>query len=128
MWKDSNPDEVQALWAADLSAFDAADIKSALATMGHAYPNYPPTLYEFRALCRDAMRARVQTTHRVEYVRYGGPSPEVMAEIHKLTRTMKGETERDPHDWARRILQREANGERMPIYALTSAREVLGVK
>ncbi|MDE2022070.1 MAG: hypothetical protein KGI71_04165 [Patescibacteria group bacterium] len=34
---------------------------------------------------------------------------------------------RDPKDWARRILQREAAGERQPIYAVTSAREALGL-
>ena len=126
MWKDADPQEVQALWAAELSAFDAVDIRTALAAMGHAYPEYPPTLYEFRNLCRDAARSRSQLTARVEHTRYGGPSPVVLAAIHELTKdplTRK----RDPRDWARKILKREQEGERVTMYALQCAREALGL-
>lgn len=127
MWKDADPLEVQSLWAAELSAYEATDIKSALAAMGHAYQDYPPTLYQFRQLCRDACRARSQSARKVEYVRYGGPSPEVLAAIHELT-SDPAKRKRDPKDWARRVLQREADGEKLPLIAVRYAREALGIK
>jgi hypothetical protein len=126
MWKDSDPDQVRELWAADLAPYDPADIKAALAAMGHAHPDFPPTLYEFRNLCREAMRARTQTVPKLPSIRYRSVAPEVLAAIHELTRDPV-KRKRDPRDWARRILQREAAGERMPVYALTCAREALGL-
>lgn len=118
--------ELVDVWRDELGSFDPSDIRAALDALRFAYVDYPPTLYQFAALCRDAMRARSQSVAKVTHIRYGQPSPEILAAIHELTKDpLRRKT--GPRDWARKILQREANGERLPIYALTSSREVLGI-
>ena len=125
MWGDANMDEVLAVWGEGLARYEAVDIKRALEAMVLAYADYPPTLPQFTALCRDARNARCQQEPKLT-VRYSPVSPEVLAAIHELTKDPVNR-KRDPKDWARRILQREANGEKLPIYALTSARAALGL-
>lgn len=61
MWKDADPIEVRALWAEELARYDAQDIKAALEALRFAHTDYPPTLYEFSSLCRDAATRRKQT-------------------------------------------------------------------
>jgi len=51
-------------------------------------------------------------------------SPEVIAAIHELTADPVNR-KRDPLDWARRIIQRDANGYHVNLFALQSAREAL---
>jgi hypothetical protein len=126
MWVGTKQDELTAAWAAELGPFEAADIKLALEALRHSNPEFPPSLFEFRNLCKEAMRSRIQTVPKLPSIRYRSVAPEVLAAIHELTKDPINR-KRDPKDWARKILQREAAGERLPIYALTSAREVLGV-
>src|SRR6478609_6817399 len=95
MWGDVDLSEVRSVWADELSRFEAVDIKRALETMLIAYPDYPPTLPQFSAMCRDARAARGQAATRVTHVRYGEPSPEVLAIIHTLTADPVGR-KRDP--------------------------------
>jgi hypothetical protein len=125
-WKDADPDEVRAVWGDGLARYEAPDIKRALETMMIAYPDFPPTLPRFAAMCRDARSARGQEATKVTYVRYGQPSPEVMAAIHELTADPVNR-KRDPKDWARRLVKRDADGETVNLYALASAKEALGV-
>ena len=124
MWKDANPDEVRALWAEELGRFDPSDIRSALEALRYAHLDYPPTLYEFGSLCRNAMAGRTQAVAKVTYVRYGQVAPEVLAIVHEL---VKSQRKRDPRDWARKILKREMDGEKVNLYALQSAKEALGI-
>jgi hypothetical protein len=126
MWKEADPNEVQRVWADSLGSYGAEDIKRALETMVIAYTDYPPTLPQFVGMCRDARNARGQATVKVSYIRAGAPSPEVLAVIHELTRDPIGR-KRDPKDWARKIIKRDADGEKVNLYALTSAREALGM-
>lgn len=109
-----------------MGRFEAVDIKRALETMVLAYTDYPPTLPQFSALCRDARAARTQTVSKVTYARYGGPAPEVLAEIHKVS-SLTANRKRDPKDWARKIIKRELEGEKVNLYALQCAKEALGM-
>lgn len=60
MWKDADPVEVKALWGEELARFDPSDILAAIELLRYAHLDYPPTLYEFGNLCRDAQRKRTQ--------------------------------------------------------------------
>jgi hypothetical protein len=53
-------------------------------------------------------------------------NPEVLAMMHELTADPLNR-KRDPKDWARKLIQRDAAGEPISHYALKSAREVLGL-
>ncbi|MDE2022402.1 MAG: hypothetical protein KGI71_05840 [Patescibacteria group bacterium] len=126
MWVGTDADALVSVWAEELAAYELVDMKHALDALRYSNPEWPPTAFEFANLCKEAMRGRVQSMPQITSVRYGGPSPEVLAAIHELTRDPL-KRQRDPKDWARRILQRETAGERQPIYAVTSAREALGL-
>ena len=113
-------------WAAELAAFSGYDIRLALDAMRFAYVEFPPTLFQFAALCRDAMRRRAQSTRAVTRV-YGADDvdPEVVAHVHQLVQNFG--KPKNTRDWARRILQREAEGERLPAISGIYAREALGM-
>lgn len=129
MWKDADPTEVRELWAAELAPYAAEDFRSALAAMGSVYPDFPPTLYQFRALCRDAATLRGGMAAKVTHVRYGAPDHQVLAEIHRLAESMRDPNrKRDKRDWARTILREEAEGVyRGGAYGVQCAREALGI-
>jgi hypothetical protein len=126
MWADADPIEVRAVWGEELVPFDGVDIRAAIEACRTAYPDYPPTLFQFSALCRDASRRRTASVPKLEGPRRGssGIAPEVLAQIHTLLD--KGR-QRDPKDWARRVLKRADAGEPMPLIAITSAKEALGI-
>lgn len=126
MWAGTPADELCAAWAIELGRFDGEDIRRALEAMRFAYKQFPPTLYEFADLCRDASRMRAQTVRRIDPPPSGIANAEVLAAVHRLTRNML-DRKRDPRDWARRILTREQAGERMTIYAVRCAKEALGI-
>src|SRR5574337_582914 len=129
MWKDADPTEVRELWAAELASYAAEDFRSALAAMGSVYPDFPPTIYQFRALCRDAATLRGGLAAKVTHIRFGAPDPQVLAEIHRLAESMRDPNrKRDKRDWARTILREEAEGVyRGGAYGVQCAREALGI-
>jgi hypothetical protein len=126
MWGDADRDELHQVWGENLGSYAAEDIKRALETMVIAYTDYPPTLPQFAQLCRDSRNVRGQQMPKLAYVKAGAPSPEMLAAIHELTADPVNR-KRDPKDWARKIVKREAEGEMVNLYALTSAREALGL-
>jgi hypothetical protein len=111
-------------WRDELGRYDGLDIKAAIDACRLAYPDYPPTLYQFSALCRDAMRRRTQTVPKIEHRRTDNIDPEVLGHIHTL---LDKNRKRDPKDWARRILKRVDEGERVPLIAINGAKEALGL-
>lgn len=71
MWADANREELLEVWATELRGFAGSDLRDALAALGttyagkdktQTYADYPPTLFQFAGLCRDAKRRREQTT------------------------------------------------------------------
>lgn len=86
MWGEANPDEVRVVWAEELRHFAGDDIRAALAATRDAYPDFPPTLWQFISLCTTAARRRTQEAKKIEVKRDNGPiRPDVLATIHRLT-------------------------------------------
>ena len=81
MWGDSNPHEVQAVWAAELGRFMAEDLRGALESLRTTHPDYPPTLFQFSGLCRDARKIRAQNAVKLDYTRT--PMPDHIREQFK---------------------------------------------
>lgn len=52
--------ETAATWASELAGFEPEDLRNALDALGSAYPDRPPTLFQFRGLCTDSKRRRAQ--------------------------------------------------------------------
>ena len=62
MWAGADPSELQATWADRLSVYEPADFRTALEAMPLTYRDWPPNLFQFEDLCRDARRKRLQIT------------------------------------------------------------------
>lgn len=118
--------DLTATWATELGRYEGEDLKRALDAMRFSYKEFPPTLYQFADLCRDSAQMRVQTATKITHVRYGSPSAELLAAIHELSKD-PSKRKRDPRDWARRLIQRDLDGENVHPYALQCAKEALGI-
>lgn len=59
MWGEVDPAEVHAVWAAELAGYDGDDLRVALSELRNVCPEFPPTLWQFSALCRTAMVRRL---------------------------------------------------------------------
>lgn len=56
MWGSTDPDELREVWAEGLAPFAPGEIKGAISMLEAAHPDFPPTLFQFVGLCRDARR------------------------------------------------------------------------
>jgi len=74
MWGQADPADLRQAWAEELGGYSGEDIGSALADLRAAHPDYPPTLYQFANLCRDARARRTQTVVKIAVPRT--PMPE----------------------------------------------------
>lgn len=119
-WEGSDPEEIKADWAFELRGFQQNP--SALAYgLEHCLGGKPPTVHEFKALCS----RRPDQTLRLPAA---AANPErVAAEIAKLSNLRAGYAV-DHKDWARKIVNRHASGERVNVYPLRIAREALGLE
>lgn len=127
MWAGTEPEDLTRAWAEELCGYEGSDIRMALEAMRFAFVEWPPSLFQFADLCRDARLRRLQTTRVLKDL---SPKHEidakVLAEINQLTRNWREKRKSDPRDWARKILQREQAGERMSVYSVQCAKEALG--
>ncbi len=60
MWGASDPADLSQTWAETLAGYRGEDLRDALDAMRSHYLDYPPTLYQFADLCRDARLRRAQ--------------------------------------------------------------------
>lgn len=114
-WKDLDIEAVKSDWAHELDGMERwpGSIKFALENL----PEKPPTVLEFRSICRRAPAAPLPQIEapradpaRVKAALAGlGPAPEKI----------------DGRDWARRILARVEAGEVVSAYAKWCAQEAL---
>lgn len=124
MWAEADPEEVKAAWAQGLSKFEGQDIARALQAMAtlSQFSSYPPTLFEFIGLCRDARSTRVVALPPpVPRPRPDDPNVERLRVLGKELTKMRG----DGRDWARRIMALHDAGEPLPLISIANAREVL---
>lgn len=129
-WEGLNEMAVKACWSHELAGYAGGSdrmlpIKWALENL----PEKAPNVIEFRNLCR---RAPVPDLPRLEAPK---ADPErVQAALSKLAslRDACASGARagcgDGRDWARKIVQRHASGERVNVYPLRMAREALGLE
>lgn len=118
-WEGIDLSDVKTDWGHELSGFERHPeaIAYALANL----PIKPPTVLEFRALCR---RAPAPDAPRLESPR---ANPErVKAELDKLAPMRARAVDVDRKDWARVIRARHAAGEKLRPIQVRFAREALG--
>lgn len=126
MWGKVDRTDLLQTWADELTGFEGDDIRSALTAMRAEHLDYPPTLFEFAALCRDARLRRTGSTASLPApkTRWDDVDPRIRDEVGKYRdRGVKS----DPKDWARQILaEADAGTYRIPI-GVQSAKEALGI-
>lgn len=118
-WADIDMAAVKADWAHELGGFaqQPEAIKWALQNLP---PEKPPTVLEFRALCR---KVPAEQPKQIE-----GPPADparVAAELQKLA-SLRPDEKKDYRAWARRIKERRAAGESISNCAYRMALEALG--
>lgn len=124
MWGEADPAEIKALWAAELGLFDPDDLKWALNALRTAYLEFPPTLFQFVALCRDGRKVREQRGVKLAPPGRNSADAEAAASIVALAYDFI-ERKQDPLEWARKIIRRHEAGEVLPPLSIQSAVEAL---
>jgi len=121
-WEGINIEEVKADWAKELAGFinHPDSISYALKNMPDS--GKPPTVLEFRAICRKAPSVEPL---RIEH-EPAQPS-KVALELERLKMSINS-GKSDPKDWARRHIARHQAGEPVKPLTLRFAREALGIK
>jgi len=114
-------------WSEALGAFVADDIREALDAMPRHYTEFPPTLPQFVALCKDARMRRSQTVVRVT-----DQSPRKPVDFGRIKEMAAGIGVVKPAkslDWARKVMERaEADERSVPYIAVEFAKDALGIK
>lgn len=121
-WEGIDLNDVKSDWSHELSGFDAHPeaIAYALANL----PPKPPSVIEFRALAR---RAPMPEAPRLEAPK--ADPVRVAAEIAKQTGLREAlAPKHNPKEWAQRIVDRAAAGDRIRPITLKFAREALGME
>ena len=120
-WRDVDMDAVKHDWAAELDGFQQNPQAIAFA-LQNLESEKPPTVLMFRAI---ALRSPQPDALRL-------PEPKadparVAAELGKLGHLRMVAPFRDDKAWAKKIIDRHAQGAKIGIYALKAAREVVGM-
>jgi len=121
-WEGIDLNDVKSDWSHELSGFE--EHPEAIAYALENLPQKPPSVIEFRAIARRAPR--------VDAPRLEAPKADpakVAAEIAKQTGLREALVPKhNPKEWAERIVQRAAVGERIRPISLRFAREALGLE
>lgn len=121
-WEGIDLGDVKTDWSHELSGFDSHPeaIAYALANL----PPKPPTVIEFRAIAR---RAPLPEVPRLEAPK--ADPAKVAAEIAKQMDLKSAfAPKHDPRDWAKRIVARHEQGDRINPTTLKFARQALGME
>jgi hypothetical protein len=104
-------------WAAELGPF-ASRPDSIRFALAHLPSDRPPSMLQFRDLCRQAPRPNVTALPEPK------PAVEVVdKEIAKMVE--KAFTNRDPRLWAKKLKKRHDAGEKLSIFQIKAYREAL---
>lgn len=120
-WEGIEIGDVKTDWAHELAGFDAHPeaIAYALANL----PMKAPTVIEFRALCRKA------PAPVVALLQEPAANPQRVAEeLRKLAPILAKPQAHDARAWARNILSRHQQGERIRPITLQFAKQAMGEK
>jgi hypothetical protein len=122
LYEGMDANAIKAVWAHELSGFGMRlkDLAWALENL----PERAPNAIEFRNLCRKAPQPEEKRLPEPQF------QPErLRAELAKLIPAVKSATRAAAHDglaWARRIVARYDNGERIAPATLKMAKDALG--
>lgn len=121
-WEGIDLSDVKTDWSHELSGFE--DHPEAIAYALANLPQKPLTVIEFRAIAR---RAPVPDAPRLEAPK--ADPVKVAAEIAKQTGLKAAfAPKHNPKEWAERIVERAAAGEKIKPITLRFAREALGLE
>lgn len=117
-WKGLDMNAVKTTWAHELSFY--ADRLKDIAWALENLPDRAPNLIQFKNLCRQAPSIEPKQL----------PPPEIncdriRAELEKLTEIQSKAANKDQKEWARRLIQRAATGEKIPLVNLRFAKMAL---
>lgn len=119
-WEGLDLDAVKADWAHELAGF--AGHRDAIAHALAHLPPKPPTVLEFRAICR---MAPAPATPRLEApVANAARRDAELAKLQHLIRLVAGPM--GGRGWAYKVLERVQRGERVSPYTVRQARAALG--
>lgn len=119
--KDKGIRAAMVVWEAALAKYPQDVIEAAAQRMSAEFPEFPPNLPQFEALCKAA-------APRQTYAEQHGlpPAQALPKPVEAALRNPPGfEPKNDGRDWARRILARKAAGERINVCTLRMAKEAL---
>jgi len=112
MWGQQDPAAVQRIWAAAVARIGLQRIAAGLRHLEDTGSTFPPALGEFVGACK---AATVPPEHRPLAIPHSRTQEEIAAgrELAERIATQVRATPvaRDPSAWARRILQRHADGD-----------------
>lgn len=118
-WADIDMAAVKADWSHELAGFQQHP-KAIAWALENLPPDKPPTVLEFRALCR---KVPAEQPKQIE-----GPPADparVAAELQKIA-NIRPDEKKDYRAWARRIVERRQAGESISSCAYNMAVEALG--
>ncbi len=116
MWHGIDDKELKKRWAEKLSKYSLDSIKQAIGRLEAEYPSFPPTLFEFSALCKPTDSAH--------------PSHQMFPKLEDRTKLLvdaeakaKFDKAREEHmrnkfpglDWADKLRVKHAMGEKLTI-------------
>jgi hypothetical protein len=127
MWGSVDADVLTDSWAEGLAGFGGGHLKSALDACLVAFEDYPPTLPQFRGLCKAAReRERAAVARLPSPARSRDAFP---AELVAMAQRMVDPTrKRDYRNWAREILVLADKGEYKHPLGIAYAKEALGLQ
>lgn len=120
-WVGLEIDVVKDDWAHELAGLQQSP-KAIAYALQNLPPDKPPTVLEFRLICR---RMPPEAFVGLPMVKL---DPERLAEHMATARRRMPRHAPGNKDWAHRIIAREAAGDRIRPYTLSCAQEALGIK
>lgn len=118
--KDKGIRAAMLIWDSQLREYDADVIEIAAKRAAADFPQFPPTLPQFEAICK-AVKPRKTFAEENGFPKLPPPAAQPLEKVSFDER-------RDGKDWARRILAREAAGEKINLTSVRFAREALGIE
>ena len=123
MWPDDDHDAVKQMWGEQLGRFEPETLRRALQATIDTDREWPPTLPEFLASCR-----RCALERRAHAPAAMLPRPDSNPEVAQEAIAVAAKTisaMKPGREWARRLLNRHAAGEKLSHMQLTMARAAL---
>lgn len=118
-WEGLDINAVKSDWAHELAGFQQQP--DAIAYGLQHLPEKCPNVFEFRAMCR---RSPAQALPQIEHSPAG--KDRIAAELKKLAPVLQSKPSTDFRDWARRIVARHDDGDRITRAQLSMAKDALG--